>query len=105
MGLFKDYVNQTRKPEGFLGKLMLSGMNYGHAKLTDWGFTHLPAEALTPGRWDSGNRRNHGSECPISCRNIRWKTGTGWWTTTPRAVSGLPSRTGRRSKHDHRLLQ
>jgi len=27
VGLFKDYVSQTRKPEGFLGKLMLNGMN------------------------------------------------------------------------------
>ena len=27
MGLFKNYVSQTRKPEGFLGKMMLSGMN------------------------------------------------------------------------------
>ena len=43
MGLFKDYINQTRKPEGFLGKMMLSGMNSGHARLADWGFTHLPA--------------------------------------------------------------
>jgi len=42
MGLFKDYVSQTRKPEGLLGKMMLSGMNSGHAKLADWGFTHLP---------------------------------------------------------------
>ena len=42
MGLFKDYVSQTRKPEGFLGKLMLSGMNSGHAKLADWGLAHLP---------------------------------------------------------------
>ncbi len=48
MGLFKDYVSQTRKPEGFLGKMMLSGMNSGHAKLADWGFTHLPA--LSPER-------------------------------------------------------
>ena len=46
MGLFKDYVSQTRKPEGFLGKMMLSGMNTGHAKLADWGLTHLPA--ITP---------------------------------------------------------
>ena len=43
MGLFKNYVSQTRKPEGFLGKMMLGGMNSGHAKLADWGFTHLPA--------------------------------------------------------------
>lgn len=47
MGLFKRYLNQTRKPEGVLGKMMLSGMNSGHAKLADWGFTHLPP--LTPG--------------------------------------------------------
>ena len=37
MGLFKNYVSQTRKPEGFLGKMMLKGMNSGHAKMADWG--------------------------------------------------------------------
>ena len=42
MGLFKKFVSQTRKPDGFLGKMMLSGMNSGHAKLADWGFSHLP---------------------------------------------------------------
>jgi SAM-dependent methyltransferase len=41
MGLFKKFVNQTRKPEGFLGKLMVGGMNGGHAKMADWGMTHL----------------------------------------------------------------
>ena len=46
MGLFKAFVSQTRKPEGFLGKMMVSGMNTGHAKLADWGFTHLPV--ITP---------------------------------------------------------
>ena len=43
MGLFKKYINQTRKPEGALGKLMLQGMNSGHAKLADWGLEQLPA--------------------------------------------------------------
>lgn len=43
MGLFKMFVSQTRKPEGFLGKMMLSGMNSGHAKMADWGFRHLPS--------------------------------------------------------------
>ena len=38
----KKCFNQTRKPEGALGALMLRGMNSGHAKLADWGFTHLP---------------------------------------------------------------
>ena len=42
MGLFKKFVSQTRKPEGFLGKVMLSGMNSGHATMADWGFSHLP---------------------------------------------------------------
>ena len=31
MGLFKNFVSQTRKPDGFLGKMMLSSMNSGHA--------------------------------------------------------------------------
>ena len=43
MALLRKFFNQTRKPEGFLGRLMLSGMNSGHAKLADWGFSHLPA--------------------------------------------------------------
>ncbi len=41
MGLFKKFVSQTRKPEGFLGKMMVNGMNGGHAKLADWGMAHL----------------------------------------------------------------
>ena len=41
MGLFKDYVSQTRKPEGKLGRMMLNGMNSGHAKMADWGLSHL----------------------------------------------------------------
>ena len=46
MGLFKSFISQTRKPEGFLGKMMLKGMNSGHAQMADWGFSHLPE--LTP---------------------------------------------------------
>ncbi|MCR5177672.1 MAG: class I SAM-dependent methyltransferase [Lachnospiraceae bacterium] len=45
MGLFKDYVSQTRKPEGFLGKMMVNGMNGGHAKMADWGMSHLQTVA------------------------------------------------------------
>jgi len=41
MGLYKKFVNQTRKPEGFLGKMMVDGMNSGHAKLSNWGMSHL----------------------------------------------------------------
>ena len=46
MGLFKKFVSQTRKPEGFLGKMMLKGMNTGHAQLADWGLSRLPE--ITP---------------------------------------------------------
>ena len=42
MGLFQKFVSQTRKPDGFLGKMMLSSMNSGHAKMANWGFSHLP---------------------------------------------------------------
>lgn len=41
MGLYNDFINQTRKPEGFLGKMMVNGMNSGHAKMADWGISHL----------------------------------------------------------------
>ena len=61
MGLFKDYVNQTRKPEGFLGKMMIKGMNSGHAKMADWGMGHLkrlaPSEIIDIG---CGGGRNAG---------------------------------------------
>ena len=46
MGLFKKFVGQTRKPEGFLGKMMVNGMNGGHAAMADWGLSHL--EAIVP---------------------------------------------------------
>ena len=61
MGLFKDYVSQTRKPEGFLGKMMVNGMNGGHAKMADWGMSHLksivPAKIVDIG---CGGGRNAG---------------------------------------------
>ena len=41
MGLFRKFINQTRKPEGILGKMMVNGMNSGHAKMADWGMSHL----------------------------------------------------------------
>lgn len=42
MGLYRKFINQTRKPEGALGKMMVNGMNSGHAKMADWGMTYLP---------------------------------------------------------------
>ncbi len=46
MGLLEKFFAQTKKPEGFLGKLMVGGMNSGHAKLADWGMSHL--ENISP---------------------------------------------------------
>ena len=61
MGLFKDYVSQTRKPEGFLGKMMLKGMNSGHAKMADWGLAHLrKIEAASIVDLGCGGGRNAG---------------------------------------------
>ena len=43
MGLFKTIFNLTRKPEGFWGGRLLTGMNHAHAKGADWGMSNLPA--------------------------------------------------------------
>ena len=61
MGFIKDFFGQTRKPEGLLGRFMLSTMNSGHAKLADWGMEHLseilPGEIIELG---CGAGRNAG---------------------------------------------
>lgn len=58
----KNFFQQTRKPEGFLGKMMVGGMNGGgHAKLADWGMSHIggiaPASIVELG---CGGGRNAG---------------------------------------------
>ncbi|MBR4669741.1 MAG: class I SAM-dependent methyltransferase [Butyrivibrio sp.] len=61
MGLLKKVFVQTRKPEGVLGKMMISGMNKGHAKVADWGLSHLktiaPSEILEVGCGGGRNAR------------------------------------------------
>lgn len=41
MGIFKKFVNQTRKPEGFLGKMMIKAMNKGHGQMADWAISRI----------------------------------------------------------------
>ena len=41
MGFIKKFFANTRKPQGFLGKLMVDGMNKGHAKCADWGMENI----------------------------------------------------------------
>ena len=62
MSIFLKFINQTRKPKGFLGKMMVSRMNKGgHVKLANWGMKHLksyvPEEILEIG---CGGGRNVG---------------------------------------------
>ena len=62
MGLLRDYFNQTRRPEGTLGKMMIRGMNSGHGAMADWGLDHLaiapPAQITDLG---CGGGRNAGA--------------------------------------------
>jgi len=42
--IIKRFFNQTARPEGFLGRLMLRFMNFGHAPLTNWGLSLINFE-------------------------------------------------------------
>ena len=42
MGILKVFFNNTRKPEGLLGRCMVGSMNHAHAALADWGLSYLP---------------------------------------------------------------
>ncbi len=44
MGLKQILVNQVRKPKGKLGRIIVSGMNKGHAKLAKWGLSNFSIE-------------------------------------------------------------
>ena len=42
MGLLSKIFSNTRKPEGFFGRMMVNGMNGGgHAKLAEWGLSEV----------------------------------------------------------------
>ncbi|MFW9902679.1 MAG: class I SAM-dependent methyltransferase, partial [Candidatus Thorarchaeota archaeon] len=45
MNLKQILVNQVRKPNGKLGRLIARGMNKGHAKLAKWGLSQFPIES------------------------------------------------------------
>ena len=48
MGFMKNIFENTCKPKGFMGKMMVNSMNSGHAKVSDWGMSHL--EGIQPSR-------------------------------------------------------
>lgn len=39
--MLNKFFQNTRKPEGLSGQLMVQMMNKGHASLAEWGFSHL----------------------------------------------------------------
>ena len=42
MGILSKFFSNTRKPEGFFGRMMVNGMNGGgHAKLAEWGLSEV----------------------------------------------------------------
>lgn len=42
MGILSKIFSNTRKPEGFFGRMMVNGMNGGgHAKLAEWGLSEV----------------------------------------------------------------
>ena len=47
MGILKAFFNNTRKPEGLLGRCMVGSMNRAHAALADWGISYLPETGPT----------------------------------------------------------
>ena len=42
MSFLKNFFSQTKKPQGFLGRMMVSSMNSGHAPMAAWGTARLP---------------------------------------------------------------
>lgn len=40
--MMKKFFQNTCKPQGTAGKMVVSMMNKGHARLSEWGFSHLP---------------------------------------------------------------
>lgn len=45
MGILKTIFNNTGRPQGLLGKMMVSSMNSGHAGVADWGMSFLDVPA------------------------------------------------------------
>ena len=41
MGFLNDCFNNTRKPKGFMGRMMIASMNSGHTPMAKWGLSKL----------------------------------------------------------------
>ena len=47
MGIIKSFYNQTRKPSGLLGELMIKRMGYTHANLAEWTMQFMPDDDVS----------------------------------------------------------
>ena len=41
MSVMSKVLGQCRKPTGWLGRIVVRGMNLGHSKMTNWGLGHI----------------------------------------------------------------
>lgn len=66
--MLKRFFQNTRRPEGFGGRVMAALMNGGHASVADWGFTHISpaadADALDIGCGGGANLARLLAICP-----------------------------------------
>ena len=66
-----SFFENTRKPVGFGGKIMVAMMNSGHGAMADWGFEHItfPADAavLDAGCGGGANIKKLLEKCPQGC--------------------------------------
>ena len=66
-----SFFENTRKPVGFGGKIMVAMMNSGHGAMADWGLEHItfPADAavLDAGCGGGANIKKLLEKCPHGC--------------------------------------
>ena len=66
-----SFFENTRKPVGFGGKIMVAMMNSGHGAMADWGLEHItfPADAavLDAGCGGGANIKKLLEKCPQGC--------------------------------------
>ena len=65
-----SFFQNTCKPEGLGGKVMVAMMNFGHTSMAEWGLKHLsiPADAdvLDVGCGGGANLKRLIAKCPLS---------------------------------------
>ena len=69
MGILSKIFSNTRKPEGFFGRMMVNGMNGGsHARMAEWGLSYVKlsehADVLDIGCGGGANMARLLQRCP-----------------------------------------